>query len=231
MIVESDAASSSDGQASAIEQAKSAGMPSPACTYLSTHAPRRSELAMRARSRILCHGHRRHCATCDGPARGRRPPTSCSTNGRHRERRFEGRSRRQLEYKVWEEPGRLAPELPNFVSSQSCRSNRVDRDLAPTYPGITESENLRDWDPPFPIDLRRSRPVDEATGTYRTTPKAFPLVGRPGALALAVRVDYVGARGRRPAVDRRREEQYAAPARRSTRSRRASPYGTCGARG
>src|SRR5207247_9082102 len=50
----------------------------------------------------------------------------------------------------------------------------ADRDLAPAYPGITEAESLGDWDPPFPIDLRRVRPVDEQYWKrYRTTPKAF----------------------------------------------------------
>ncbi len=50
----------------------------------------------------------------------------------------------------------------------------VDRDFAPYYPGISNTENLRDWDPPFPIDLRRIRDVDEAYWRqYRTAPKAF----------------------------------------------------------
>ena len=50
----------------------------------------------------------------------------------------------------------------------------ADRDLAPVYPGITESESLSDWDPPFPIDLQRVRPVDEDYwNRYRGTPKAF----------------------------------------------------------
>ena len=37
----------------------------------------------------------------------------------------------------------------------------ADRDFAPDYPGITGSESLHDWDPPFPLDLERIRPVDE----------------------------------------------------------------------
>ena len=50
----------------------------------------------------------------------------------------------------------------------------ADRNLAPVYPGITDSETLADWDPPFPIDLRRVRRVDEDYWKrYRTTPKAF----------------------------------------------------------
>lgn len=50
----------------------------------------------------------------------------------------------------------------------------ADRRLAPEYPGITESDSLADWDPPFPIDLQRVRPIDEQYwDDYRTTPKAF----------------------------------------------------------
>ena len=50
----------------------------------------------------------------------------------------------------------------------------ADRELVPEYPGITESENLSDWDPPFPIDLERVRKEDEDYWhQYRTTPKAF----------------------------------------------------------
>ena len=50
----------------------------------------------------------------------------------------------------------------------------LDRDMVPDYPGITESESLGDWDPPFPMDLSRVRPIDEEYwDKYRTTPKAF----------------------------------------------------------
>jgi len=67
-----------------------------------------------------------------------------------------------LEYDVWEEPGRLSPRTANFYVAAivPIAGLAADRDLAPSYPGITESENLRDWDPPFPIDLSRIRPVD-----------------------------------------------------------------------
>ena len=52
-----------------------------------------------------------------------------------------------------------------------------------------------DWDPPFPIDLRRIRPVDEQYwDEYRTTPKAFvPLEVGQRAVALALRRADVGA--------------------------------------
>jgi len=51
---------------------------------------------------------------------------------------------------------------------------RGDRAMTPTYPGITDSATLDDWNPPFPVDLRRVRRVDEDYwANYRTTPKAF----------------------------------------------------------
>ncbi len=50
----------------------------------------------------------------------------------------------------------------------------ADRDLVPEYPGITDSARVADWDPPFPVDLKRVRPVDEDYwNRYRATPKAF----------------------------------------------------------
>ena len=46
--------------------------------------------------------------------------------------------------------------------------------MAPTYPGITDSPTLDDWDPPFPVDLRRSaKSTNWSWENYRTTPKAF----------------------------------------------------------
>ena len=49
-----------------------------------------------------------------------------------------------------------------------------DRDLAPPIPASPIRRRSTTWDPPFPLDLRRIRPVDEAYWEqYRTTPKAF----------------------------------------------------------
>src|SRR6185436_5293559 len=54
----------------------------------------------------------------------------------------------------------------------------ADRELVPSYPGITESESMSDWDPPFPIDLNRVRKQDEDYWhQYRATPKAFIYIG------------------------------------------------------
>ena len=81
-----------------------------------------------------------------------------------------------LEYYVWEEPGRLLTRTADFqvAAIVPIEGAAADRNLAPRFPGITESDTLADWDPPFPIDLRRVRPVDEDYWKrYRTTPKAF----------------------------------------------------------
>ncbi len=79
-----------------------------------------------------------------------------------------------MEYYAWEEPGRLVTKSTTLNVSAVVPIDRGDRKMAPTYPGITDSPTLDDWDPPFPVDLRRIRKVDEAYWEkYRTTPKAF----------------------------------------------------------
>src|SRR5207253_1566668 len=81
-----------------------------------------------------------------------------------------------LEYYVWEEPGRLLTRTADFriAAVVPIDGAAADRDLAPIYPGITEAKSLADWNPPFPIDLRRVRRSDEEYwDKYRTTPKAF----------------------------------------------------------
>ncbi len=84
-----------------------------------------------------------------------------------------------LEYYFWQEQGRLVTQTAQFrVSSVVGITGMADdRDLAPEYPGITQSDSLADWDPPFPMDLKRVRPIDEQYWKqYRTTPKAFILL-------------------------------------------------------
>jgi putative ABC transport system permease protein len=81
-----------------------------------------------------------------------------------------------IEYYVWEEPGQLLSRTADFriAAVVPLSGAAADRQLAPVYPGISESETFADWDPPFPIDLRRVRRVDEDYWkAYRTTPKAF----------------------------------------------------------
>ena len=79
-----------------------------------------------------------------------------------------------MEYYAWEEPGRLVTRTAEFRVVGVVPIDTGDRDLAPVYPGITDSSTISDWDPPFSIDLRKIRPVDEAYWeTHRTTPKAY----------------------------------------------------------
>ena len=90
-----------------------------------------------------------------------------------------------VEYYVWEATGRLATRTAEFrvAGIVPIAGAAADRDLVPEYPGITDSDRLADWDPPFPIDLRRVRPADEEYwDRYRATPKAFISIERGQAL-------------------------------------------------
>jgi ABC-type lipoprotein release transport system permease subunit len=81
-----------------------------------------------------------------------------------------------VDYYVWESEGRLSTRSAEFrvAAIVPIEGAAADRDLVPEYPGITDSDRLADWDPPFPIDLQRVRPIDEEYWKrYRATPKAF----------------------------------------------------------
>jgi hypothetical protein len=81
-----------------------------------------------------------------------------------------------IDYYVWETEGRLSTQTADFrvAAVVPIQGAAADRDLVPEYPGITDTDRVADWNPPFPIDLRRVRLVDEEYwDRYRTTPKAF----------------------------------------------------------
>lgn len=81
-----------------------------------------------------------------------------------------------LEYFLWHEGGRLETKTSDFqlIAVTPIKGLAADRNLVPEYPGITGSEDLSDWDPPFPVDLSRVRKQDEDYwDQYGTTPKAF----------------------------------------------------------
>ena len=72
--------------------------------------------------------------------------------------------------------GRLATRTARFrlAGIVALRDGAADPNLVPPYPGVTDTDRISDWDPPFPIDMRRIRDRDEAYwDTYRATPKAF----------------------------------------------------------
>ncbi|HLL69854.1 MAG TPA: FtsX-like permease family protein, partial [Pyrinomonadaceae bacterium] len=81
-----------------------------------------------------------------------------------------------LDYYVWRDEGRLETRTAEFrlAGVVAMRGLAADRELTPEYPGISGTESLSDWDPPFPLDLGRVRPQDEDYWKeFRTTPKAF----------------------------------------------------------
>lgn len=69
----------------------------------------------------------------------------------------------------------ITQERPFVVSGiAAMRGLGADATLTPDYPGIEDADRIRDWDPPFPMELDRIRPKDEAYWeAYRGTPKAF----------------------------------------------------------
>ncbi|HWN86296.1 MAG TPA: FtsX-like permease family protein [Vicinamibacterales bacterium] len=79
-----------------------------------------------------------------------------------------------LEYYLWTDGGQLVTRSADFRLAGIVPTGAGSRDLVPTFPGLSDAPSLEDWDPPFPIDLSRVRPVDEQYwDDYRTTPKAF----------------------------------------------------------
>jgi len=81
-----------------------------------------------------------------------------------------------LEYYRWLDEGRLTTARASFrvTGVVPMTGLAVDRRLAPDYPGITTSNSVSEWDPPFPIDLTLVRPIDEDYWKrYRTAPKVF----------------------------------------------------------
>jgi len=56
----------------------------------------------------------------------------------------------------------------------ALRGAAIDPLLTQEYPGISGSSHMSDWDPPFPIELSRIRPQDEAYwDLHRATPKVI----------------------------------------------------------
>jgi ABC-type lipoprotein release transport system permease subunit len=81
-----------------------------------------------------------------------------------------------LEYYLWQEGGRLSTGTAEFqlAGVVPIEGIAADRNLVPEYPGITGTESLSDWDPPFPVNLSRIQDRDEEYwDKYRTIPKAF----------------------------------------------------------
>jgi len=69
----------------------------------------------------------------------------------------------------------------NLAGIVAMEGFALDRDLTPDFSGISESDDMSGWDPPFEMDMGLIRAEDEAYwDEYRAAPKAFlnPADGR-----------------------------------------------------
>lgn len=82
----------------------------------------------------------------------------------------------RLTYYVVDAQGQLhtAEHAFKLAGVVSLAGAATDPTLTPEYPGISDAQTMADWDPPFPVDLKRVRPKDEDYWEERrATPKAF----------------------------------------------------------
>jgi ABC-type antimicrobial peptide transport system permease subunit len=82
----------------------------------------------------------------------------------------------KLTYYVVGQQGTLDTASHTFTLRGVVKLDRLatDRNLAPEMKGLSDSRSMGEWDPPFPVDLGKIRPIDEDYwDRYRTAPKAF----------------------------------------------------------
>ncbi len=78
-----------------------------------------------------------------------------------------------LRYYVIGEQRTLREESASFRVRQILPTTK-DESWTPSFPGLADADNCRDWEPGIPIHLDRIRPKDEEYWKrYRDTPKAF----------------------------------------------------------
>ena len=81
-----------------------------------------------------------------------------------------------LDYYLWSDAEGLTTSSAEFTVAGilPMEGLAIDADLTPEYPGMSTSANMTDWDPPFPVDLKKIRDKDEEYwDKYLTAPKAF----------------------------------------------------------
>ena len=93
----------------------------------------------------------------------------------------------EIEYFRWADEGKLVDERATLrvAGIVPMRGVAADRRLSPEYPGVTESATVADWDPPFPIDLKLVRPVDEQYWDRHPRDAESVHSARTGAAAVA----------------------------------------------
>ena len=81
-----------------------------------------------------------------------------------------------LTYFIPDNSQKLSEDSTTFVihSIIPIKNEAADKTLAPNFPGLSDSENCRDWDPGIPINLDDIRDKDEQYwNDHQATPKAF----------------------------------------------------------
>jgi ABC-type lipoprotein release transport system permease subunit len=81
-----------------------------------------------------------------------------------------------LEYYLWSDENGLTTSSAKFMCAGVLPMNGIggDATLTPDYPGISDAADIRAWDPPFPVDLKRVRKADEDYwDRYHAAPKAI----------------------------------------------------------
>ena len=79
-------------------------------------------------------------------------------------------------YDLWDDAGSMASRKASFTVGGILPMEGVGADatLTPDFPGISDKTTVADWDPSFPVDLKRITPSDEAYWKqYRAAPKAL----------------------------------------------------------
>jgi putative ABC transport system permease protein len=79
-----------------------------------------------------------------------------------------------LKYFVIAEQRKLTEESRSFRIREIKPLESPETSWTPLFPGVSDAENCRDWDPGIPIDTSRIRPKDEDYwDKFHGTPKAF----------------------------------------------------------
>jgi putative ABC transport system permease protein len=82
----------------------------------------------------------------------------------------------ELDYYVWSDDRGLETRHGEFTVDQvlPMSGDGADPTFMPDYPGLSDADDVSAWDPPFPVDLKRVRRVDEAYwDQWRGAPKVF----------------------------------------------------------
>jgi len=81
-----------------------------------------------------------------------------------------------LDYYLWSDEAGLQTGSSEFTVAGMVPMDGIggDQTLTPEYPGISDATDMTSWDPPFPVDLKRVRPIDEEYwDRHRAAPKAL----------------------------------------------------------